>query len=304
MSIASTKALDEYNAFGPWVSEVRTPDDIPPLFAPASIDVTTSTLVLKFPRPESRRDLVAGMNLYDLLVDVRHDAVVILRRDGDTFATRRIALDEIAVLSSGADLLDGRLVLQLTSGETYSAPYNGSSSATVRRLVDTVRGLIPERPARIRLAADAASTPLTMPLALDELGRDDAFFTNTINDFALREPRLTLLGAHGRRVVAPLGGGLRRALRSLRPMTLHGAVLALTPTELAVLSRTKWMTREGAPAASMVRTVVSLASITAVRSRDHESYEGVTVITIVSVGSELELFLPTGSDAERALPRV
>lgn len=303
MSIASTRALDEYNAFGPWVSEVRTPDDVPPLFGGYTVNFATSALVLKFPRPESRRDLVAGMNLYDLLIDVRPDELVILRREGDAVAQRRITFTELAVMASGADLLDGKFVLQLTTGETYSAPYNGSSSAVVRRLVDTIRGLIPERLSRVRLAAGGASTSLTIPLPMDELGRDDAFFTNTINDFALREPRLRLLGAHGRRVVAPLGTGLRRTLRALRPMTLHGAVVALTPTELVVLSRTKWMTRDGAPAASMVRTVASLPTITEVRSRDHESSAGVTVVTVVCGGSELELFLPTGSDAERALLR-
>ena len=292
MSVVDEAAVQEYNAFGPWVTAVTGPWDVPPLFASHRIDFDAARLILKFPRPESRRDLLAGMNLYDYLVVVTPASITVLKRHGDQVADGTFALDQLATISSGADLLDGHLLMTFVDGSSYSIPYNGSASVTMARLVDTVRGMIgsARRPSLVGRAAGPR-----MPLSMDALGREDVGLANAANEVFSAENDFDVLSAAGRRIVTPRPGLLGDLRHRFAPTTLHGSVIAVTTKELVILSRVRWLSTGSAPDLSMRRTVIRLDRVTEITAEPHSQHPEVTAVAVISDQSRFELFV--GSDS-------
>jgi hypothetical protein len=285
----SAQEVEEYNAFGPWIVEITEPRGVPKLYARYPLDFTETLRVLKFPRPEVRRDLREGMDLYDYVLILTSSRVTLLQRQGDTFVEGSFALSSLTSISSGADLLDGWLDMRFAGGESYSLPYNGSASATITRLVDTIRGLI---------TSDADAPPasiesiaLTMPLGSDDLGRADTVLAHKANELYTGEGSVSVLAAAGRRIVASGGSGLERLRHRVTPATLQGAVVATTATELVVFSRASWITRTAMPQLSLTRTLVPLALVDSVEISTHPHYPEVSVVAIRSAASLVEILL-------------
>jgi len=295
VTTASYTSTAEYDAFGPWIDEVTTADDVPPLYRSRPIDFAASILVLKFPRNIARRDATPTMHLYDHLMLVDERALTILSRDGDRFTELSVAFDQIAAINDWVNLLDAQLTIFTLAGDAVIVPYNGSSNDTVVALVALLRqragqtgrtrGLPPEHPS----------------LELDDLGKKDALFVTGFRDLKRREPAIRLLAAHGRVVVRRRGGVLSRIADAVLPITLHGALVAATPTELQVLSRREWFTRGGVPALSRGRTVVSLDALGSVAVAEHPRYLGVSVVTLQVGSTRIPINVPAGSEAQKAL---
>jgi len=89
---ASHRAVStaEFDAFGPWIDEVRTASAVPRLYRDYPLDLDAARLVLKVPRNIARRDALPTMDLYDhLLVVGPHDLTVLSAR---TAGTARLTL--------------------------------------------------------------------------------------------------------------------------------------------------------------------------------------------------------------------
>ncbi|MCU1542479.1 MAG: hypothetical protein JWM50_344 [Microbacteriaceae bacterium] len=287
----------EYDAFGPWIDEVHSADELPRLYRDYPVDLDEALLVLKFPRDISRRDASPTMHLYDCVAIVAPDRLILLSRTGDTYTVLSVVHSDVAAIVDRVNLLDARLSLHTVAGDVVDLPYNGSSSDTVRALVDLLRELQPAggRPDGLR---DVASLP---PLGLDDLGRNDAMFVTAYRELAAREPQLRLLAAHGRTRVGRRGGALSRLVDGVLPVTLHGAIVAAGVDDLQVLSRWDWLVRGGSPVLSRARTVVRLASVSSVTKAEHPRLVGVTVVSFGLGAGVVEIPVPTGSTAERAL---
>ena len=297
MTTLTPALVEEYNAFGPWVTTVTSAADVPPVFAGYAIDLGASIRVLKFPRPESRRDLVAGMDLYNYLLVLTAYRITVLERRGSEVVVGDFDLAQLASLSSGANLLDGWLSLSFTTGESYAMPYNGSSSDLIAKLVDTIRGLVvpivdDNRPRR-------GVTGLELPLPMDALGRDDAVFSNVAN--RLGADGATVFSARGRIRVHPREGGFTGLTHVFRPATLHASVMASTLHELIIYSRVEWITRSTTPEISLKRTVVLLDHVDSVSALAHEHYADATTVVITSGQAVLEAIVPAATEQQLVL---
>jgi hypothetical protein len=295
----SQSTTAEYDAFGPWIDEVRTVDDVPRLYRDHPLDPATARLVLKFPRDISRRDATPAMHLYDHLAIVDDDRLTILSRDADGYSAVRVAHRDVAAIVDRVNLLDARLDIHTTGGDVVALAYNGSSSDTVRGLVDLLRSLAPSRGVDPMADVATIATP-----ALDDLGRKDAMFVTSHRELLAREPGLRLLAAHGRVRIARSGGVVSRLADAVLPVALHGAVVAAAAGELQVLSRWDWLVRGGTPVLSRGRTIVRLDAVTGVSSAEHPRHPAVTVVTLRLGSGRIELLVPSGSDAARVLRRV
>jgi hypothetical protein len=295
VTTASYTSTAEYDAFGPWIDEVTTADDVPPLYRSRPIDFATGTLVLKFPRNIARRDATPAMHLYDHLMIVDERGLTILSRDGDRFTELAIGYDQIAAINDWVNLLDAQLTVFTLAGDAVIVPYNGSSNDTVVALIDLLR----QRAGQTGRTRDLP--PEHPPLELDDLGKKDALFVTGFRDLKRREPAIRLLAAHGRVVVRRRGGVLSSIADAVLPITLHGALVAATPTELQVLSRREWFTRGGVPVLSRGRTVVSLDELRAVTVAEHPRYIGVSVVTLQVGSTRVPIDVPEGSPAQKAL---
>lgn len=300
-SPATFQSTPEYDAFGPWVLPVTTAEEIPPLFRAAGVDLGAAHVVVKVPRPISRRDATPSMDLYDHLLVVDHQGLTVLTRADRAFRTRTVAADQLLGIQDSVDLLDGRLTVFPTGPQgPVTVTYSGASQDVVGRLVAALRALY-----RPHLATGAPAELQTRPaVGLGALAEDQAL-VGMYHEVARDEPDLRVLAAHPRQVLVPKGEGaqaaLSRALHLAWPATLHAALVCADGPELQILHRRRWLTRGSAPTHSVARTILPFARVGAVRVADHDRYHGVRVVTVELGSARLDLPVPAGSGAEQVL---
>jgi len=306
---------EEFDAFGPWVLPVRTPQEVPPLFRPHLADPAGAAVVVKVPRGIDRRDADPTMNLYDYLLIVDGAGLTVLTRTPAApggFITRNLPIDRLLALEESVNLLDARLTVHAVGAPALTVPFNGASRDTVGLLVRELRRrwLDDPRPGhgpggpQDGGRADGGPPPPPFPIGLGELDADLSLVA-LYREVLAENPGMTLLAAHARGVVVPWaegpGGVLVKMLHAMWPMTLQGAVLCGDDRELQVLHRRHWWVRGVRPVHSIARTVLPLARIRTVTVEDHPVYRGVEVVTLGLGGVDLTLPVPTGSAARAAL---
>lgn len=302
-----TRSTAEYDAFGPWVDPVRSPEEVPRLYQDYPLDLAGSRLVLKVPRDIARRDATPDMDLYDHLLVLGTDRFVALsRREGARYDVRDVPYDRVAAVRTSVDLLDGRLTVHALAGAPVRVRYSGSSADVIEELVDLLRLLAWPVGASGATGAPGASGgvdpgPGLGKLSRRALGDREIGLLAAYREVADREPGLRTLAAHPRRTVPPARGALRRVAHVLRPMTVQGAVVCSDGRELQVFGRASWLVRGRTPVHSDSRLVLPLDRLTAVTTRRHPRYPGVAVVTLRARDTALDLPVPGGSDAERVL---
>ena len=298
----------EFDAFGPWIEVLRSPESVPRLYAGYPIDFEATRLVLKVPRNLSRRDAHPSMHLYDHILIVGDTELTVLSRTGGdrgdaNFTESRIGFAAIAAITDSVNLLDGILTVQTVDGQTHTVIYNGSSEKVIAGFIDQVREQIRRsRPAPLPTVR-GASRPMTAiaTLDLDDLGKKDVSLVTSFRDLVRADAGLRLLAAHGRSIVASSGDALSQAAHLAYPATLHGIVVCANNDELQLLSRRDWIVRRGAPVVSRVRTVIPFHTLSGVTVAPHPQYQNVDVVTLGAGSATVVVVVPRDSLAERAL---
>ena len=129
---------EEYDRFGPWAIEISDEDPPPPLFVPYLTRAEPTLLSIKIPRGIERRDARPGMDLYDYLVCLYEDALLVLRRVGREVRSETCRYQDVQRLGVARDLLRGNIHLGLP-GRPCDLPYNTVSDDLMFRLVALVR---------------------------------------------------------------------------------------------------------------------------------------------------------------------
>jgi hypothetical protein len=128
----------EYDRFGPWVIEISEEDPPPPLFLPHLTRPERPLLSIKIPRKVSRREAHPGMDLYDYVVSLYEEDMVVLERVDRQVAEQVIRYHELQYVSLRDELLRGTVHLGSAEGH-HELPYNTVSGDIMRRLVGLVR---------------------------------------------------------------------------------------------------------------------------------------------------------------------
>lgn len=295
----------EFAAFGPWIYEVTTPDEVPPLYRDHPLDLGASRYVIKVPRNIDRRDANPSMDLYDHLLVAGADELTVMSRQSAGHSTVTVPYREVAAIEHSTSLLDGRLTLHSTTGRPHATiRYNGTSKEIVDRLIEVVRGqYLPARDGARPMAGDVRDQP-----ALGELD-EEAALVGEAHSLLRAGPGTAVLAAHPRRVVRPrdtsgLTGGFNRLAHALWRMTLQSAIVCSDRRELQLVHRRQWWVRGALPVHSVARTVVPTERIDRVSVRDHEVYAGVRVVSLHLGETVLDIPVPEDSAAGSALTRL
>ncbi|GLY18792.1 hypothetical protein Kisp01_58060 [Kineosporia sp. NBRC 101677] len=283
----------EYVEFGPWVTEVRTFEEIPRLFRSAGIDPREQRLVLKVPRDIERRNVGPGMHLYDYLVVLGFAELTVLQRSGERFQTRSIPIDQIAAVQDSVRLLDGRLTVHALDGSNVQVAYNGSATDTVRKLVDQIRETYAPRPQAMTAVPQQA---------IPALGRGDVGLATEVRRLMQAEPQLRVLHAAPGVTVTP-ASAVERFYRRLQPLTLHPLVALQDEREIQVIHRRDWCTPAG-DEISLARTLVPRSRITQVMGRPWERFRGVHVITVHVGQTQLDFPVQAGPQSTAILAGI
>ncbi|WP_306214335.1 hypothetical protein [Actinoplanes sp. RD1] len=274
----------EFDAFGPWVDEVPTVAALPRLYRDSGVDPAACRLVLKVPRNVERRNAHPGMHLYDHLIALDDETLVVLHRREDTYDTVRVPVDRIVAIADSTRLLDGRLTVHLADGGTVVVPYNGSSNAPIRRLIALLRA------SYLPVAAPESGEPARPEPA--GLGREDTGLLNDYDELMRQEPGMRLLNVGPRQTVRA-ASRWERLYRRARPLTLQAGIAVSDEREIVLVHRRDWFTRH-ADDISMARTVLPRARIDEVTARPHERYLGVHVVTVTAGTTRIEFPVTAG----------
>lgn len=196
----------EYDRFGPWAMEITEKDPPPPLFLPYLTRDKTPLISIKIPRSIERRKVRPGMNLYDYMVCLYADDLVILQRVGDDVRPETFSYRDIHCLRYAEDLLMGKLQLLMT-GQVYDLPFNTVSKELMRHLVEMIRS-------RYTDDSDYVTLDPGPDVPHDDLS---FFFTNLFASEKAQTPILRLLASQ---VDTPVGGQEARPVRKI----LFGAI--------------------------------------------------------------------------------
>lgn len=299
------ESTPEFDAFGQWIYEVRTPEEVPPLYRAHAIDLQTAQLVLKVPRPIERRDATPTMHLYDHLLVAGPDDLTVLSRDGDRYRELSLPYGRIGAVQLSVSLLDGRLRLVDATpgagGELVSLAFNGISLGTVEHLVDL---LVAE--ALARGPAGGARGPAVAPSGVRtgtwNVSGSDVALVVAYKELVERAPGLVRLADHARVPVTRRSGSwFARLLDRWWPVTLHAAVVAYAPGRVEVLHRRDLFTPRGRPAHSIARTTLLTSAVTAVTLTPHPAYSGALACRVSVGDGVVQLAFPEGAPTVRAL---
>jgi len=136
---ASEEDLREYDAFGPWIYEIKDERDTPKRFRAACGRHYDARFLLKAPRNVERRDARPGMDLYAAVLAVHDHGASLMSLAGESVVTQDLVWSDVAALESYKDLLYSRLTLMLRDGGALALEYGTVSSALMRKVTDFVR---------------------------------------------------------------------------------------------------------------------------------------------------------------------
>jgi len=308
---------EEFDRFGPWVDEVRVLADVPPLYRDHPLDFEAARLVLKVPRNISRREAHPGMDLYDHLLVLEDERLVVLsrrfERDGRGiehvrergFDVRHVPLADVIALRDTVDLLAGELRIHVRGQEAIVVAFNGSARRQVDRLVREIVERTAESPLG-GIGSTLAARPGEGAVARIRADlHEDKGVAADFAEAASGRQDLVSLAWHARQVVRPRGEGAASAFRTishtLMPATLQAAVLARSATTLEVFTRHEPIIRRKKPVHSSSHLIVLLAAIDAVTLEPHGFYAGATSAFLHARGARVEVVLPAGGYAEAVL---
>jgi hypothetical protein len=296
----------EYDRFGPWAIEVTAEDPAPPLFRPHLTRSEPALLSIKIPRHVERRNARPGMDLYDYLVCLYEDGLVVMQRAGQQRSGSEVRVEtvryqDVQYVGVSQDLLRGNLHLGLP-GRPFDLPYNTVSEGLMWRAVDLVRQRYarPEGQAIAKPEARAVQGPdrQTVPdpgrqaihgPAL-QVGENvlSFYFDRLLTDERRHSPDRRLLAAQ---VTLPVADGdvhpLRRILFSIASKCLLESMHLTDGRELKIIDRGaayayRWQAVYG------VRTIfVPLANLRGASWREDDAH-ATTVLDLRTSGGSIE----------------
>ena len=286
----------EFDAFGPWVTQVVSAEGLPRLYADHVVDFDTARMVVKVPRNITRRDASPDMHLYDHLLIAGQSELTVLSRREDEYTTTVVPYDRVAAVHTSVVMLDGLLRIYDAggtgrSGVALDLPYNGVSDDVVGRLARIVRA------EALAAAGDrAVVTPEGAPLKLnlEDLGQHDVALVTAGRELARVEGLLTW-AAHGRVPVQRRGGVLGVLGKLVFAPTLHAAVVGSTPGEVHVIHRRPWVTTGRKPVHSVAHTAITVPRVERLEVTEHEAFTGTQLVRVVAGAAEVDLLVPTGA---------
>lgn len=131
------KLKQEYNAFGPWIIEIKKTDDIPPFFS-NQFEIGNDDYIIKIPIEIERRVAKPGMHLYNMVLILENTRLILLERANETVKKSEINFDQIISIKNTNNLLKGNLEF-ITENKTFLVSYNVASNKIIDNIITIIR---------------------------------------------------------------------------------------------------------------------------------------------------------------------
>ena len=170
--------IAEYNAFGPWAYEISDKYPLPRLFAPYFAADDNAVLKIKIPREIERRNASPGMDLYDYVVALYEDSLLVLERRDDKAVEHRINLKDFKGIRIYENMLKGGYTIY-SAEEAISFPFNAVSIDLFQKLTN----LVLEKAKGMDVAG---STVQVSSLPVTDTVPESMLLTNMLHDIQMK----------------------------------------------------------------------------------------------------------------------
>ena len=251
--------LAEYNAFGPWAYEISEKYPLPPLFAPYFTADDKAVIKIKIPREIERRNAEPGMDLYDYVVALYEDRLLVLKREGGTVLEKQIPLKEFKGVRIYQNLLKGGYTIFSARG-SISFPFNSVSLDLFRKLTNLVLERVKSQ------VRDISSLPVT------ETAPESMLLINMLHDTEMKLPDIRV-GAVQKSADVHRKGATQNMIErmlwgEMNPEALH----LYTDQYLIVFENGVFPNRVGMQEFGYTQTIIPLDQIDGIEVAHSEEY--------------------------------
>jgi DNA-binding MarR family transcriptional regulator len=135
------KLEQEYHSFGSWLVEIKNEEDIPLQFIELKQTILDAEYSFKVPRKIERRKAHPGMRLYDAVVSLYPDKIILQQIHNKAVEVDEILFNEISYLVHINELLDSQMII-VTKKQEYVIEYNSVSSDISSGFISKIRDKI------------------------------------------------------------------------------------------------------------------------------------------------------------------
>lgn len=128
----------EYDCFGPWLLEINSQDEVPPLFREDFKYGDAVKFAFKIPVQIERRNTSPGSILYNSVVSLYENQIYIFNLVEKTVTTRVINFKDILMIQDIRNLLKGQLKIYIP-GDKVIIEYNTISNSIISYVVNIIR---------------------------------------------------------------------------------------------------------------------------------------------------------------------
>lgn len=129
-------AISEFDAFGPWIYKLDEEHPIPELFKPY-VPEEKALLGMKLPRQIERRVATPDMQLYDYVVLVYEERLLILHRVDDSVEQLSVIYDDVRAIEMNCAFLNSHVTF-FCGDTSCTIPFNIVSVKLIKQLIRMV----------------------------------------------------------------------------------------------------------------------------------------------------------------------
>lgn len=215
----------EYDCFGPWLLEINSQDEVPPLFRDDFKFGDEVKFAFKIPVHIERRNASPGSILYDSVVSLYENQIYVFNHIGKTVTTRVIDFQEILMIQNIKNILKGELKIYIP-GDKVVIEYNTVSNTIINHVIDLIRQKYTH------------SNEIIYKLPhLDEVPVMVEMFNSLWKEIKRKEP-VELLNYQSGIAISPYRkSGLHKAFPRRYKMELQDCIFLNNEKELIIISR-------------------------------------------------------------------
>lgn len=262
MNFKSTK---EFDAFGPWVYEIGEEHELPPLFEKYRNIHDRALMMFKIPRQIERRNANPHMHLYDAVVAVFHNYVLLLYRFGDSVKEMRVNSNELQAIDITQALLSGKLKLY-TDTRIFTISYNTVS----QKIIDKAARII-----RAQQNYPEYQTKLS-PMSYN-INTIEHLYVNLLNRLKQNEPDTELI-AYQPNIKLSKRKGLSAVLQ--KKPDIRCTAFVSNKREIIIISRTSAYKKQNDVQYSYTYTYLPISKIRSIKRNAYDKDGAISILTL------------------------
>jgi hypothetical protein len=255
----------EYDAFGPWILEIKSQADVPGHFDSFFKYETDDSLVLKIPKHISRRNANPGDILYKSLIAFNKNHIITLDYKNEKIIKKEMKYTSIKSIQTRTDLLNGNLIVH-SKKESIKIPYNAVSENLMSNAIFNLRK---------NSIAYLSEIETTYQIKKDYSAPINYYFKNILSKLKSKENIFILKTQETKKIGKINKKWYDSSLDIYNTMVLQEIMFLTNNKELIIISRKNAIKRKRTSDYSNIYTYIPLENLIDITYEPHEIYSDV-----------------------------